>query len=56
MGKIEKNLLKELENINNINKKILIAPAVFSDPLTSNLHSLIGVALKLKGADVDYLI
>ena len=40
----------------NINKKILIAPVVNADQLVISLHSIVGESLKLKGAQVDYLL
>jgi len=51
---------KEIDNIkkNNRknNKKILIAPLVNADQTLICLHSLLGVALDLKGCEVDYLV
>lgn len=54
---------KYRDEINNIkknnkknNKKILIAPLVNADQTLICLHSLLGVALDLKGCEVDYLV
>ena len=38
------------------NKKVLIAPLVNADQTLICLHSLLGVALDLKGCEVDYLV
>jgi hypothetical protein len=51
---------KEIDNLkkNNKknNKKILIAPLVNADQTLICLHSLLGVALDLRGCEVDYLV
>ena len=56
LKEIKSEILNKPNSENKINKNILIAPAVFSDPLLSNLHSLLGAALELRGTNVDYLI
>ncbi len=46
----------KLNEVKDINKNILIAPVVNSDQILTSLHSLLGMALKLKGAKVDCLV
>lgn len=46
----------KLKEVNTINKNILIAPVVNSDQILTSLHSLLGMALRLKGANIDCLI
>jgi hypothetical protein len=52
----KKNLDKIMENIPINNKKVLIAPVVNADQTLICLHSILGVALKLKGTKIDYLL
>ena len=44
-----------LINTKSLNKKVLIAPVVTSDQILTSLHSILGFALQIKGAQVDYL-
>ena len=45
----------KVANTNSLNKNILIAPVVTSDQILISLHSILGFALKMKGANVDFL-
>jgi hypothetical protein len=46
---------EEIISTNNLNKNILIAPVVTSDQILTSIHSILGFALKTKGANVDFL-
>ena len=46
----------ELKKIPKSSKRVLIAPVVNSDQILICLHSILGMALKLKGVEVDCLV